>query len=275
MIGNLFSVEELEPSQLRGALADLLDLAGRLVDVADADGAQDGRNWDAPVLCSYRRLPPGDLALELDIYIEDRAVDGLTEAGLALGLAARTRSSVLYPGEMQLPSDYWVATPGGRSVRCRLEALDSDEETAYQVAVTEEPVEDLPRARVEILPEILDHEIIDTPVSDAFLATFPKGNTGSVEGQVRYYLRVWERLARRLQGDWAPSRRYREDLFRRDLEARDALAGLMGEVVGEHADALRLAVAQIDEVVSEFTQESRKGEAASWWNRRIPQRIPW
>jgi hypothetical protein len=153
--------------------------------------------------------------------------------------------------------------------------LDSDEETAYRVAVTEEPVADLPRARVEILPEILDHEIIDTPVSDAFLATFPEGTTGSVEGQVRYYLCVWERLARRLQVDWAPSRRYREDLFRRDLEARDALARLMGEVVGEHADALRLAVAQIDEVVSEFTQESRKGEAASWWNSRIPQRIPW
>ncbi|MFI7013011.1 hypothetical protein [Streptomyces sp. NPDC050164] len=274
MIGNLFSVAELEPLRLREALADLLGLAVRAVDVADADGDQEVRDWDAPVLCSYRRLPPGDLALELDVYIEDKAAGDLTEPGLALGLAVRTRSSVLYPSELLLPSDYWVAVPDGRSVRCRLEAVD-DEESAYRVDAVEEPVDDLPRARAEVLPEILDHEVIETPVSDAFLSTCPKGRTGDIEGQVRYNLWVWERLARRLQTDWAPSGRYREDMFRRDLQARDALARLMSEAVGEQAYALRFAVDQVDELVKEFTEEVERGDAVRWWQSRIPRRVPW
>ncbi|MET8247750.1 hypothetical protein ABZV31_27090 [Streptomyces sp. NPDC005202] len=281
MIGNLLTVAEPAPASLRRALADLLTVPDEAVDVADADGDQEGRHWEAPVLCTYRLLPPGDLALELDISVEDGIAGSLSEAELALGLAARVGCSVLYPAELDLPSAYWVAVPDGRSVRCRLEPVDTDEETAYRVDAVEEPVADLPGATVETLPEILDRQPIGTPVSDAFLADCPTGTAGSVEGRVHYDLRVWERLARRLESDWNPSGRYREDLFRRDLEARDALEHLVHEVDDAHADGLRSAVARLDLIFREHTEEGKDAgsgrgeEAEHWWWRRRPKRIPW
>jgi hypothetical protein len=39
----------------------------------------------------------GDLALELDIYVEDETAGALGEADLAQGLAVRTTTSVLNP----------------------------------------------------------------------------------------------------------------------------------------------------------------------------------
>ncbi|OUD00883.1 hypothetical protein [Streptomyces swartbergensis] len=278
MIGNLFTVAELDPESLRRALADMLALPDGAVDVADADGDQEDRRWDAPVLCTFRVLPPGDLAMELDITVEDATAGTLTEERLALGLAARVKSSVLHPSELDLPSAYWVAVQDGRSVRCRLEAVDTDEDTAYRVDAVEEQVPDLPRARVEVLPEILDRQPISTPVSDAFLATLPTGTAASIEGRVHYALRVWERLTRRLQSDWAPSGRYREDLFRRDLEARDALELLISQVDEAYADALRDTVTRLDRIFSDCTDTNPTGDsgkAARWWWNRLPLRTPW
>ncbi|MDG9711986.1 hypothetical protein [Streptomyces sp. DH10] len=277
MIGNLFTVAELDPESLRRALADMLALPDGAVDVADADGDQEDRHWDAPVLCTFRLLPPGDLAMELDITVEDATAGTLTEGRLALGLAGRLKSSVLHPSELDLPSAYWVAVQDGRSVRCRLQAVDTDEDTAYRVDAVEEEVPDLPRARVEVLPEILDRQPISTPVSDAFLATLPTGTAASVEGRVHYALRVWERLTRRLQSDWVPSGRYREDLFRRDLEARDALELLISEVDAAYADALRDTVTRLDRTFSDYTdtKPTREGKAARWWWNRLPLRTPW
>jgi hypothetical protein len=189
------------------------------------------------------------------------------------------KSSVLHPSILDLPSDYWVAVPDGRSVRCRLEAIDSDEDTAYRVDAVEELVPDLPRARVEILPEVLDRAPIATPVSDAVLATLPTGTAASAEGQVHHYLRVWERLTCRLRSDWAPSGRYRADLFRRDLEARDAVERLIPEMGETHRDALRDAVAQLDRTFDEHTDTrptaDGKGRADPWWWHRVPRRVPW
>ncbi|MGR4848365.1 hypothetical protein [Streptomyces sp. LARHCF252] len=156
MIANPFTVAETEPSRLRGALAQLLAVTREAVDVADTDGDQEARRWDSPVFCTYRVLPPGDLALELDIYVEDETAGALSEADLAQGLAVRTATSVLYPSmDIDLDSAYWVAVPDGRVVRCRLEAIDSDEDTRHRVDAVEEKVADLPRAKVEWLPEAL------------------------------------------------------------------------------------------------------------------------
>ncbi|MDC0773061.1 hypothetical protein [Streptomyces sp. HD] len=276
MIANLFTVAEPEPSSLRGALAQLLAVPSDAVDVADTDGDQEARRWDSPVLCTYRVLPPGDLALELDIYVEDGTAGALSEAGLAQGLAARTATSVLYPSlDLDLDSAYWVAVPDGRVVRCRLEAIDSDEDTTYRVDAVEAEVADLPSAKVEFLPEALEYEPIGTPLSDAFLATYPTGTTASVEGRVHYSLRVWERLVRRLESDWSPSGRYREDLFRRDLEARDALACLVAEVDDVYADSLRSAVTRLDRIFRTSTEPVKGDEAERWWWCRRPRRIPW
>ncbi|GAA2529208.1 hypothetical protein GCM10010423_25140 [Streptomyces levis] len=280
---NLFTVAQPPPASLRQALADLLTVPLEAVDVADADGDQEGRHWDALVLCTWRRLPPGDLALELDITVQDATAAGLTEKDLALGLAAGTAGSVLYPSDLDLPSAYWVAVSDGRSVRCRLEVIDVADDTAYRVDAAEEEIPDLPGVKVEVLPEVLDRQTVDTPLSDAFLATFPKGTAGSIEGHVHHGLRVWERLIRRLETGWAPSGRYREDLFRRDLKARDALERLVGEVgeVGEaYADALRQVVTRLDEVYAEHTDRGPAGAggaggAGGWWWHRTPRLTPW
>ncbi|WP_328411137.1 hypothetical protein OG542_14200 [Streptomyces violaceus] len=279
MIGNLFTVAELAPESLREALADMLAVPDKAVDVADVDGDQESRHWDAPVLCTFRILPPGDLALELDITVEDATAGTLTEEGLARALAARVKSSVLHPSTLDLPSAYWVALPDGRSVRCRLEAIDSDEDTAYRVDAVEEQVPDLPRARVEILPEVLDRQPIATPVSDAVLATLPTGTAASLEGHVHHYLRVWERLTCRLRSDWAPSGRYRADLFHRDLEAREELERLIPEMSEMYAVALRDAVTQLDRTFKEHTDtkptSDDDGKAGTWWRNRVPRRTPW
>ncbi|MFH9010363.1 hypothetical protein ACH4C6_03225 [Streptomyces sp. NPDC017943] len=281
MIANLFTVAPLTPDDLRRALARLLRVPPAAVDAADADGDQEGRDWDAPVLCTRRLLPPGDLALELDVTVRDDTAAGLTEGELALRLAAATGSSVLHPADLDLPSAYWAAVPDGRTVRCRLEPVDAGpDDTAYRVEAVEEEVPDLPAARVEVLPEILDREPIGTPVSDAFLATLPEGATDGVEAHVRYDLRVWERLVRRLHSGWAPSGRYREDLFRRDLRARDALERHIGELDETHAGGLRVAVAALDEGFTTGTEataavDEEQGERAGWWWYRLPHRTPW
>lgn len=276
MIANLFTVAELESSALRQALAELLVLADGAVDVADLDGDQEVRRWDAPVLCTYRVLPPGDLALELEVQIEDETAGELDETALAQGLAARTTTSVLYPApDIELDSAYLVATADGRTVRCRLETIDSDEDTRYRVDVVEEAVPDLPRATVEPLPEVLDHDPLPTPLTDAFLGTFPTGTTASVEGRVHYALRVWERLARRLETGWHPSGRYREDLFRRDLEVRDGLEQLFSEVNAVHADGLRSTVACIDRIFRDHTGPQPGREPDRWWWHRGVEQAPW
>lgn len=276
MIANLLTVMEVEATILRGALADLLGVAVVAVDVADTDGDQEARRWDAPVLCTYRVVPPGDVALELDLYVEDGTAGARTEADLAHGLAVRTATSVLYPSlDLVLDSAYWVAVPDGRAVRCRLETIDSDEDTTYRVDMVEEHVPDLPRARVENLPEVLDGEHIETPVADAFLATYPTGTTASVEGRVHYCLRVWERLVRRLNTGGSPSGRYREDLFQRDLRARDDLVRLVAEVDTEHAERLRAALARLDDEFRNGTEPGGHTETERWWWDRSPRSIPW
>jgi hypothetical protein len=279
VIANLFTVAELEPSALRAALVALLTVKDDEVDVADTDADPEARRWDVPVLCTYRVLPLGDLALELDMYVDDGTAGALTEPELARGLAARTETSVLHPAvdlDLDLPSAYWIATPDGRTVRCRLEAIDSDEDTTYRVDATEEEVTDLPRARVEILPEVLEYERIETPVSDAFLATYPTGTTASVEGSVRYCLHVWERLVRRLATDsWGPAGRYREDLFRRDLQARYDLARLVTEVDDTQAEGLQAVLARLDDDFRQASEPAARERTERWWWDRSPRSIPW
>ncbi|MCH5672921.1 hypothetical protein [Streptomyces gilvus] len=277
LLANLFTVAHLDPTALRRALASALTVPAEAVDVADADGDQEVRRWDAPVLCTYRLLsPPGDLALELDISVSGATASALTEADLASRLALWTTTSILHPAlDLTLDSAYWIRTPDGRAVRCRLETIDSDEDTTYRVDMAEQAVPDLPRATVDPLPEALDHEPLPTPVSDAFLAGYPRGTTSSAEGRVHYALRVWERLVRRLESGWQPSGTYREDLFMRDLEARDCLAQLVQEIDGVHADALRSAIADIDRIFRNHTGPGLSREPdRRWWHRRVEQ-APW
>jgi hypothetical protein len=124
LLANLFVVAEPRPAELRRALADLLGLPDEAVDVAHQDWDQEDRDWAAPVLCTYCPLPPGDLAVSLDISVTASTAGDLTEADLALGIAARVGSSVIYPAESYPPSAYWAAVPDGRAVRCSIEPVE-------------------------------------------------------------------------------------------------------------------------------------------------------
>ncbi|MEU0385990.1 hypothetical protein [Streptomyces chartreusis] len=138
----------------------MLALPDGAVDVADADGDQEDRHWDAPVLCTFRLLPPGDVAMELDITVEDATAGTLTEELLALGLAARGEK--LRPPPLGT-AERLLGRRAGRALRqVPSEAVDTDEDTAYRVDAVEEEVPALPRARVETLPEILDREPVPT-----------------------------------------------------------------------------------------------------------------
>ncbi|MGW0864050.1 hypothetical protein [Streptomyces sp. NPDC002611] len=274
----LLSGAPVSPASLAKALAEAVRVEGADVDVADRDGDQSQRDWAAPVLCGYSRLR-GDLSLALDIYVEDALVnEAPPEPELARRLAAALGVPVLYPAEEDLPpSAYWLATSSGQSVRARLLSSD-DEPPVHVIDAVEGEVPGLPRATVEILPEILDREPIPTPVSDTVLATLPPGTAASTEGHVHYCLRVWERLTHRLHSNWAPSGRYRADLFQRDLEARDALERLIPESGEQHADALRDAVTRLDRTFSEHTAPKPtqdNAEASSWWQNRAPRHLPW
>ncbi|WP_435282210.1 hypothetical protein [Streptomyces koelreuteriae] len=264
----------VSPTSLAEALARAVRTEGADVDVADRDGDQSQRGWTSPVLCGYIKLR-GDLSLALDIYVADALVnEAPTEPELARRLATTLGVPVLYPSEEDLPpSAYWLATSSGQSVRARLLSSD-DEPPVHTIDAVEEEVPGLPRATIEILPEILDRQPIPTPVSD----TLPPGTTATVEGQVHRYLRVWERLTHRLASNWAPSGRYRADLFQRDLEARDALERLIPEMGETHADVLRDTVTRLDRTFIDHTVPKPapdNGGATPWWRNRVPRRMPW
>ncbi|MFH8661730.1 hypothetical protein ACH4G3_34305, partial [Streptomyces afghaniensis] len=104
---------------------------------------------------------------------------------------------------------------------------------------------------------------------------YPTDTAASVEGRVHYSLRVWERLVRRLESDWSPSGRYREDLFRRDLEARDTLARLLREVDDVYAGGLRSAVTRLDGIFRACTEPGNDEKTERWWWCRRPRHVPW
>ncbi|MER6978593.1 hypothetical protein [Streptomyces carpinensis] len=275
----------VSPPALADALIQAVGVGDVDVDVADRDDDQSARDWTAPVLCGYGRLL-GDLSMSLDIYVLDALFEEETapsESEFAARLAAALGVAVLYPAVEDIPSAYWVVGPSGETARARLLSSDG-EPPVHTIDAVESAVAELPGAAVETLPEILDGEAIGTPVADAALAGRPTGTTASVEGHVHYDLRVWERLVRRLESGWAPSGRYREDLFRRDLEARDDLAVIAGRVDQPFADALRSAVALLDSVFREYTEEAADPHSAPdrtdttadhWWWRRRPRNVPW
>ncbi|MCV7065594.1 hypothetical protein H7H51_07510 [Mycolicibacterium farcinogenes] len=276
MLANIFTVAELEPMCLGQALAEVLSVTEDEVDVAEQGGDQAERRWDSPVLCTYRFLPPGDVALYLDISIDDGRAAALVEAELSLVLAAQTGTSVLYPApDLRNDSAYLVATVDGRQVRCRLQEVDTTDDPAYRVDVVETGVADLPRARVEIISEVLEHERLETPLSDAFLATYPNGTTASVEGRVHYCLWAWARLVCRLtNGQWGAAGRYHRALFRRDLEARDDLDQLVAQVGDRYAMGLRAVLTRLDNDFRDATEGGTCPETERWWWGRDAN-IPW
>ncbi|WP_455352747.1 hypothetical protein [Streptomyces sp. SYSU K217416] len=276
VMANVFTVAELAPSELVAALAAVVGVAPADVDVADADGDQVGRNWDAAVLCGYHLPPGGDLAVMLDIYIADRVPVQPDEPELSRRLAY-TGTTVLYPAESYPPSAYWAVTPDGLVTRARLEDSE-DEDPSYIVDAVEAPVPDLPRAQVMVLEEILREERVGTPVTDAFRAATFEGEPGSDQARTQVDLLLWERLVRRLEADWESSGRYRADLYEQDLEVRDELERIRRQIPTEYAAAFHTALSRLDVLFRDHTVPgggAEPGNGGAWWRHRTPRRIPW
>ncbi|MGH1551852.1 hypothetical protein ACRAWF_05945 [Streptomyces sp. L7] len=276
VIANVFAVRELEPANLRTGLADLLGVAAEAVDVADRDGDQEdaalGRT--GPVHLprpAARRSGTGTRSLR-------RGRDGRHPHGG--GSRARARGPDGHVGplpaqDLGLDSAFWVAVPDGRTVRCRLETIDSDEDTTYRVDAVEEPVADLPRATVESLPEVLDAEPVATPSPTPSCVRIRRERRRAWRDVSTTACGCGERLVRRLAAGWSPSGRYREDLFLRDLRARDDLARLVTEVDAGHAERLRATVARLDEEFRDCTEPGGHPSTERWWRDRNPRSVPW
>ncbi|WP_274911325.1 hypothetical protein [Streptomyces sp. WZ-12] len=300
MTYNLLTVNQLLPGEIAEALATCFRVPVESVDVADADGDQDARNWDAAVLCDYSQLR-GDLALSLDIDIQNWVPERPAEADLALALSIKSGSVVLYPAEEKIPSAYWAVTPEPLVTRARL--VQSDEEVVhFRVDAVEEPVAGLPNAQVMQLPEILAAQTIPTPATGQFVAVVEKlreshdaeasgqleDKPGTLIYEVRTSLFLWERMVRRMESGWRPGGKYPIDLYRKDLALRDELAQLVKIAPPVTREALADSIQKLDDVLARCTVQDEDGlvigrpsgahtEQAErgWWWRRRPDPMPW
>ncbi|MFJ2583779.1 hypothetical protein [Streptomyces sp. NPDC087538] len=161
MTYNLFTTNRLPPARVVDALASCLRVEANSVDVADIDGVQDNRNWDAAVLCDYSDVL-GDVSLMLDIFVQDAVSQQPTEPEFAARFAVAAQTVVLYPAEDHPPSAYWLVTPTGLVTRARLLSSD-DQRPEYSIDAAEAAVPQLPGIRAMQLPEIVREQPVPTP----------------------------------------------------------------------------------------------------------------
>ncbi|MET8684116.1 hypothetical protein ABZV77_07835 [Streptomyces sp. NPDC004732] len=151
---NLLATDAAAPGRIAAVLASAFGVDVQDVDVADALGDPDARNWDAPVSCEYTGLR-GHLAWSYEIHARESVAAPPAESALARQVAAATGAAVLFPAEGVRPSAYWAAVPDGRCTRARLYEPD-DETPTHRVDAVESPVPQLPDARVTRIHEVAD-----------------------------------------------------------------------------------------------------------------------
>ncbi|MEV5984001.1 hypothetical protein AB0L85_03185 [Streptomyces sp. NPDC052051] len=300
MTYNIFTAEHLPPSRISSALASSLSVEPNAVDVADFDGDQDDRNWDALALCDYSHVL-GDVALNLDVFVQGAVSHQQSEPDFAARFAAAAQTVVLYPAEERLPSAYWLVTPSGLVTRARLLVSDG-ERPEYSIDAVEAVVPELSGVRVMQLPEIVREQHVPTPTTSEFMHAVDllRKEQGSPldpalvdeAGSPLYYSRVyldeWEGMVRRMESGWQPAGRYPVELYGEALLARDRLEQLMGQLVRPVADLLRNSVGQIDDgfkmrTAPDDTWAAEAGVSRSltdlgecgWWWRRKPLVLPW
>ncbi|WP_328328681.1 MULTISPECIES: hypothetical protein [unclassified Streptomyces] len=299
MTYNLIATETATPDRLAPALGAALGVAAGDVDVADADGDADVRNWEALVLCDYKAVR-GDLAWSLDIYVQDQLSQRPSEAEMASRLASATGAAVLFPAESDPPSAYWAATPEGRFTRARM--LVSDDDQSYSVDAVEEYVTQLPSAEVALIPEVVPELPIATPRRDAFVAQLRASavteaglqgpaspdEPGSVAWEAWTGLGAWEKLVNHMASGWEGSGWCPPDLYRRRLEARDDLENLPRQLPPAVAASLQAVLQQLDATFATLTIEDNQGllirqllgetrtdNGKGWWWHRHPEPLPW
>ncbi|MFC5804441.1 hypothetical protein [Streptomyces formicae] len=271
MIANLLISRRLEPSALAAALADVVGVPAEQVDVCHADGDQDHREWEAAVLCTYHYVR-GDVVMSLDVQVRDDVDGPAGEAELAAAFAERTGTGVVYPDDRIDPETFWLADPSGTVTRTRLVASEDEhdeehEPPTYSVDAVEAPSLAFPDAEVTPLAEILREVPILTPVADAV----------GLDTPAVVSLTIWERMVRRMAGDWAPSGRYLPELYAEDLAARDHLEREIAACPEQEREVLLAAAAEVDSLFRSLTEEGSAAASAGagWWRSRRPRRMPW
>ncbi|MFJ6524736.1 hypothetical protein ACIQMZ_05615 [Streptomyces longwoodensis] len=248
---DFFVVADLPVSRIAAALATAVQVPPEVIDIADAYGEQEGRNWDALVLGD--RVPVyGDASVTLSVYVQETVTAPPTEAECAAAFAAAAGTVVLYPADEAPPSAYWLVTPEGLVTRARLLASD-DSPPVYSIDAVETAVPQLPGVHVTLLPEIIREQPVLTPVTRDFTAAVQALHGEAEQAQV--WLEEWERHVRRISR--LPAGRCPPELHQEALRVRNELALLTDELPPPVCDLLRAAVRTLDEEYTALTGISR------------------
>ncbi|MGW9075102.1 hypothetical protein [Streptomyces kronopolitis] len=300
MTYNLFLVDSCDPGVMAEALAAVFRVPVREVDVADADGDQDDRNWEALVSCEYSHVP-GNVSLSLDIYAQDSVGQQPPESEFSAAFAGRLGTPVLYPPQESAMSAHWLVTPEGLTTRARLSESDGDELT-FTVTAVEAFVDRLPDVPVMHLPEVVREQKIATPLADSFAESlqFLKGDGNEADGSTitadvaevariaKSYLGAWEKLSRRAESSWEPSGWYPVEFYREVLGYRDDIEGHLRRLPGNVATLYKRYLDKVDSLYQELTVDDEEhvvvdgwdeptdgsAQKAWWWYRR-PEPMPW
>ncbi|MFF8928216.1 hypothetical protein ACF1AO_13195 [Streptomyces longwoodensis] len=283
---NFFTLDHLSESRISDALSSTLKVSQSSVDVADVDGDQDRRNWEALILCDCTRAS-GDVSLALDIFVQERVSEQPTEANCAALFASASGTVVLYPAEERVPSAYWLVTPEGLVTRTRLLASD-DEPPVYSIDAVEAAVPQLPGVPVMLLPEIIREQHVPVPLTTELVSAATQqrlanglvlaDEVGNPLYEARVDLAEWERMIRRMATGWHPAGRYPKELYQEALRARDRLELLSSSAPEPLLLLLRRAVGELD---GEFRSHTEAGtpftgvEEHGWWWHRRPVPLPW
>jgi hypothetical protein len=299
MTYNLFLVDSRDPDVMTEALAAVFRVPAAEVDVADADGDQEDRNWEALASCEYSHVF-GNVSLSLDIYAQDAVGQQPSESDFSAALARQLGTPVLYPPLESAMSAHWLVTPDGLTTRARLNESDDDELT-FTVTAVEAFVDRLPDVPVMHLPEVVREQKIATPLTDSFAESLQSleggGNeaNGSTTADVaevariaKSYLGAWEKLSRRAENDWGPSGWYPVEFYREVLGYRDDIEGYLRQLPENVATLYKRYVDKVDSLYQELTIDDEEHvvvdghdepaagsvQKAWWWYRR-PDPMPW
>ncbi|MFF7687296.1 hypothetical protein ACFZB6_14205 [Streptomyces syringium] len=286
MTYNLFTVDHLRPPLIRDVLAACTGVHVSEVDVADSEGDQDDRNWDAAVLCDFTETL-GSVALSLDIDVQEWAPNQLSEKELAAEFAAAAQSAILYPAEESVPSAYWLVTPDRAVTRARLLSSD-DARPVYSIEAVASKVACLPGVPAAPLDEIVREYPTPVPLTDRFITTVDSSNAvGTPLYRARTALAEWERMVRRMGSGWQPTGSCSADMYQAGLRARDDIGQLVNELPQPAGDLLRELAEHIDGDFMKLTEQDDGralveatglvvgAHASAWWWKRRPSELPW
>ncbi|MFI2242688.1 hypothetical protein [Streptomyces chrestomyceticus] len=296
MTYNIFLVDSPDADTMTQALAAILQVPVKEIDVADANGDPDERHWEALVSCEYAHVH-GNLSYSAEIYAQDSVADQPSEAQFSAALAELIGTPVLYPPTDSPESAHWIVTPEGLTTRARLDESE-DEEPSYTVTAVEAFVRQLPDVPVKHLPEVVREQKITTPLADAFaesVASLPTADRsdsspdGAETARVAAsYLGAWEKLSRRAENSWEPSGWFPLEFYRETLGYRDDIEAYLRRLPEELQALYRNYLEKVDDLYRDLTVEDSDHVVAddkgvpvthlaqkSWWWYRRPEPMPW